>query len=334
VRPGQQAPLRIFVDAPEGYVTRGESPALRGALISRYAEAVRAMVPLPRELKLRVRVLRHDGTPEARGLAHASVTGSPHKSDAEVDDQGEVLLRGLAFLRGEKLTVSGRDPDGRSTTLEPLILDDESRELVVVVTLPEDPDLTISISGGTGDSFRSRGRPKTVQLGRGSITVTALRRNGLPAPDAKVLLSGPRGGSGRTDEQGRITFDRLPEGSYRLTLREPGLVATTMTVDLVDGEQATAVLREQAGRDGEVLVRDADGRPVAHARIAVRYPWREAHIQMVDGVQLLDLYTDLHGRCRLTDLPAAEVNVTATFGTRRAVGKLGSEGALELTFAR
>jgi hypothetical protein len=81
-------------------------------------------------------------------------------------------------------------------------------------------------------------------------------------------------------------------------------------------------VRETMGRSAMVRVLDTDGFPLPNVQILLELPWGEPHVQLIDGVQDLDHWTDLSGRCRFIDLPADAVEVTAKHGSRQVIGKL------------
>ncbi len=318
VRAGRDVDLKLWFSASDGYVSRHFHAVVRKAFISRYATAVRTTIPIARELRLRVRVLRHDGTPAVGASATATVTGAyvAHTSDT-ADASGGMTMEGLPFTRGERLLVYARDADGRVSPTERLILSDVERELLVTVRLPEDPPHgEVGVGGGIGGSFSRSRRQRRITRGTARLAIAATHRNGLVASGALVIVAGPANGGGRTDADGRVEFERLPAGTYTVTLREPGIVSTVKTVEIADGEALTVALRETQGRAATVSVVGVDGLPIPNVQIGVDLPWGAPHVQLVDGVQDLDLWTDLAGQTRLVDLPGEPVTVIAKLGSR------------------
>ena len=318
VRAGRDVDLNLWFTAPDGYVTRDGHAVVRKAFISRYATAVRTTIPIARELRLRVRVLRHDGTPAVGASATATVTGAyvAHTSDT-ADASGGITVEGLPFTRGERLLVYARDAEGRVSPTERLILSDVEREVVVTVRLPEDPPRgETGGGGGAGGAFSRSSGQRRITRGTARLAIAATHRNGLAASGALVVVAGPVNSKGRTDGDGRVEIEGLSAGIYTVTLREPGIVATSMTVEITDGETLTVALRETQGRAATVNVVDTDGLPIPNVRIEVDLPWGAPHVQLVDGVQDLDLLTDLAGNARLVDLPGEPVTVIAKLGSR------------------
>lgn len=326
VRAGRRADLKLWFDAPDGYVVvkRPGYSVPRSGFVSRYATAVRTTVPVARELRLRVRALRHDGSPAENATASISVTGDDLMSTTvTVGSSGESLVAGLPFVRGEHVIVRADDAEGRRSPTEEALLVDSDRELTMTVRLPkEPPNSAIGIGGGIGSAFSDRSARRRQPEGTGRLIVTVSRRNGLAAGGALVMLHGPVKHSDRADDAGRVEFDRLPAGKYRVHLREPGLVYATGDVELTDGESRTIALREPPGRAATVRVLDADGLPLPNVRVHVQLPWRSRHVQVNDGLQELDHWTDLSGRVRFTDLPKGKHVVVAEFGSRRAEAPL------------
>ena len=329
VRRGRDADFWIDVDAPEGWVLP-DSPVVRAGFISRYATAVRSTVPVAREVPLTVRVLRHDGSPAPDATISASVTGARTLSTTTTESTGGdgiATIRSLPFLRGERLTVSAMDADGRVAPTEEAVLVDADRPLSITLRLPEEAGGPwIGRGGGASSRFSCRADRRHLPAGTARLTVTLTRRNGLPAAGARVLLSGPNGRTGRANDAGRVEFVDLTAGTYRVTLREPGLVTTTDEVTLVDGESRAVAVQETAGRAATLRVVDADGLPLPNVRVVVELPWGEQHVQLDNaGVQRLDHWTDVSGRVRFTDLPAGKLSAVATLGSRRVVAELGDD---------
>jgi hypothetical protein len=323
VRPGRTAGFHLLFSAPDGYALMEEDGVERGAFVSRYAERVRTTVPVARELKLTVTVLTHDGKPAKGATVTASVTGRRStQSSVETAASGVARVTDLPFVRGERLSLSAFDFEGRRADGEEVLLVDADRELTVTLRLSKEPSNgAIGIGGGSGSSFVDRLRRRPPPDGSGRLSISATRRNGLPAAGAFLFARGPVSRTGRADEDGRLEFSGLPAGTYIVTMREPGLVATSQEVELVDGEARTIAVREIEGRTATVRVVDAEGLPLPNVRVSVRLPWGH-HVQVVDGVQDLDHWTDLSGRVRFVDLPSVPVTVTATLGSRSEKRKL------------
>ncbi len=334
LRRGGLADFAIGLDAPEGYVHPGNASLRRKGRVSRFADRVRATVPIPRELQLRVSVRRADGKAAPRASITTLLSGVTHPLPrATADHRGEATVRGVPFLRGETLLVTASDAHGRAGSATPVTLGNDWEGLDLAVDLPEEPNAAIGISHGGGVSFTSRSERSTATLGRAELRVSAFQSNGLPAAGALLQLSGPLSRRERADETGAVVFRNLPPGHYTVALREPGLVATAVDVDLSAGASQIISITEQPGRDASVVVRDEHGRPVPRVRLSVMLPWREAYVHLVDGTQDLDLLTDARGTFNLVNLPAVAVAVTATFGSRSASGTL-SEATLELVLRK
>ena len=334
IRAGRQADLKLWFWAPDGYVVvrRPGYSVPRSGFVSRYATSVRTTVPVARELQLRVQVLRHDGSPADGATVTTTVTGADAASSSDVvGASGENFVAGLPFVRGERLSVQAGDDEGRQSPTEEVLLVDSDRELTVTVRLPAAaPNSDIGVGGGMSSSRSGRPGKFIPPEGTGSLAIAVSRRNGLPAAGALVLVTGPVDRSDRADDAGRIEFDRLPAGKYRVHLREPGLVYATDDVELADGESRTIALAEAPGRAATVRVLDADGLPLPNALVQVDLPWGERHVQITDGAQELDHWTDLSGRVRFTDLPAGTLTVVVHFGSRRVNAPLEGD-AVDVT---
>jgi len=94
------------------------------------------------------------------------------------------------------------------------------------------------------------GKQAPPQLG---ILVVTVRRDddGTTVQDATVRITGPQVREGRTDASGRVTFDNLPAGDYRIDAIKDGFkpgaadttaaANTTRTADVVLGAQVLAI---------------------------------------------------------------------------------------------
>src|SRR5258706_8836303 len=67
-------------------------------------------------------------------------------------------------------------------------------------------------------------RPQRRPAGNATLAISVSDPTGAPVGDVKVTMSGPVSREART-ERGRIAFENLPAGSYRLRFEREGFVS-------------------------------------------------------------------------------------------------------------
>ena len=301
----------------EGEARRYPDPLRRSRLdrvLSRFATSFRVIEPLRREARVALRVLRPDGTPAAveDGLFvfYLGVDLEPIIDTAALSNA--LLLRGFGHLAGEPLTVRASVDMMSASGSVDLRADAADVPLLEL-------ELEPGGGGGSSSGFTGRygcGRKLTSGGGSGRIDVTVLGRNDLPLAD--VFVDGGAAGGGRTDAQGRLVLEGVPEATWRLRLIEPGIGFTEMDVRVDDGACVAVTLREGPSYPLSLDVRDETGAPARFARIEVLPERGAPWVHLVDGVQTLTVMTDESGRCDLPDLPWVDVKVRALFGSRSA----------------
>ncbi len=157
--------------------------------------------------------------------------------------------------------------------------------------------------------------------GAGSISLVVRHDDGRPAADTNVQLSSPA--AARTDALGRVRFDNLAPGTFKIEVLEPGFAHTSVSVALGQDEHASVALDEAHTRAVPLLVVDELGARVPFAAITVELPSGVAYVDLDGDIQNLTLFTDAAGGIQLRHLPLdGDVNVTATFGSRRGSVKI------------
>ena len=173
---------------------------------------------------------------------------------------------------------------------------------------------------------RDLSAPTTDQLstGKGTISgVVAVAGSGQPARRARVSLSSPDVGRGKTaitDDSGRFAFTALPEGRYNLSATKPGHIAGSYgqripgrsgtPIQLADGQQLR--LQLQIWRGGVITgtVLDETGEAIPNTPVRVfRYVFQGGQrvLQPGNGAQ-----TDDRGVYRVFGLLPGEFLVSAT----------------------
>jgi len=351
LRRGHNERLRFTVTPPSGHLADPLNPFAVSATISRFAVRAHARLALWPEVPLSIIVSDHEGRPASGASVSAISVGgkSIRTRSSPAGADGRVLVRGVPGLRGERVTGSAASADGLATMGFELRIDDFHAPLTARVALPPPRPLgtarnLIGMGGGAGGAFGGRGGRRSLSFGRCALYVHVLRRDGRPAKNALVRLRGPappaapRGAawtrSDRADDFGRVVFRGLVAGPVTVTVSEVGFLSPApVSLDL-SVEGATVTIREAWGRSLQILVLDATGLPVPHARITLGAVAGKPYACLIDDVQHLNLVTDRDGRCPLPDLAEGKVAVTAVFGSRRATVSARSGDALTITLPR
>jgi hypothetical protein len=244
------------------------------------------------------------------------------------DFRGETVVGGIPFLLGEKVILSASSEE-RSANSAPVMLRDRVEEVLLRVSLPkEDPPFSLE-GGGGGYIFGGRkGTHKTLTLGeRGRLRVKVLRRDGRVAGEVEVRVGGH---SAMTDESGIAVFPVVGVGDREARVSEPGFHTDVGKVVIKANAEAYVELHQAEGASGEVHVVDAEGSPVAGARLEVTTEGGVRYCLMLGDAQVLGIHTGADGRRTLPGLPPGTAKVTATFGSRRGEGTVTGGGTVEI----
>jgi hypothetical protein len=148
--------------------------------------------------------------------------------------------------------------------------------------------------------------------------VRVVRRRGGPASGVRVTCRAAKGRATFTsaaDADGVASFADLPEGTFTVSVAEPGFNEVSAQATLGPAGHADLVLTEPACcAPAAVRVVGTDGLPLPFARVAPRGYVAAGD----DDVQTLALWTDADGRCLLPNLPTDSGTVRVEFGTRSA----------------
>lgn len=129
-------------------------------------------------------------------------------------------------------------------------------------------------------------------------------------------------GNGRAvclDPDGRARLDGLAAGRYVAKLREAGLVAVSAAVEVSANGVAPVDLVEPEGGTVDVVLVDADGRPLPFGTFSVDLPSGLTWLDVDDdGAQRIDVFTDAAGRRVLGHVESGEVEVYASWASRTA----------------
>jgi hypothetical protein len=321
--------LRASVTEP-GWCSPTQLDLVREGRLCRYAERALITVPVPREAPVRVKVRDTARRPVAGATVSAWRSGA--RAEGTTGADGEAVLRGMPFQRGERLDVTAQF-EGRVSEVKAPPLASPDAELVVELELPDDPPTDIGIGGGFGGRYSSRSstRRRTPKEGTSSLVVQVLRRDGRPASGVRVGVKGPRSAGRTADDDGFIRIDGLPGGSYRVACTEHGLAQMVERLELAEGETRQVLLQEPAGRNLHLRVVDAQGRSLPGARIeisdATSHPW----VPLIDGVQHLDTFSDGTGEVRAAHVPEGTIQVTAFYGSRKTKAVINEGEPLVVT---
>jgi len=316
-----------------------------GVPISKYATSLEAVYPLRAEARVHVRGVEHDGAPilgiKIEGF---KVAGRYSSGRVRFQPDGEgVLVRGLPFFRRQPLEVlvlrpPEREPDGGEEIEEECCIEFEEEDsvggslaldwydratvgkgrfhrrperlVIIEARFAEDPDEGVVWSTGLWwEESVGTGVAPPFQGERGTLSVTVGRRDSGPAVGATVRCFNK---SATTDERGVAVLRDVPVGERTVRLDEPGLVMTTQKVQVVAGVVTRVTLREAHGGSLRVRVLAPDGEPAPFA--IIRLPSHAGWVDLDQGVQRLDPFTDVRGRRTLAHFPAGNWRVAASWG--------------------
>jgi hypothetical protein len=329
--PGSAKKDPVGITLPEeglpGYVAW--DPSVWRAGISRYTDRLLLVQPLRREARVEVHAEEYDGTP-ARGAYVSQLTIAGRTLRNELGDRqvyaGRCRLAGVPYFRAEEVSVQVE----RLHLAVDCDVEEEEPGLPYDIargqgTLPRDPDALLLLTarfprasrsgfggrGGGRSLFSSRcGKPRQ-RLPTGRVVATVLRRDGSPAAGALVRI---RGLYARADLRGEATLEHVAIGEHELGLRETGLVPTTCAVAVAAGRTTRVTLREAAGATVHVRVVDGEGEGLPYAILDL--PPAPEWVDLHEGVQRLDPFTDVEGRRTLRRMPIQRRRLAATYGSR------------------
>jgi len=290
------------------------------AVLSPYAREVEFVYPLRREVQVSVTPMEEEGGTARAEIQSLSVAGrTPADWSWKGDASGRLNVYGVPFLRNEVLELSVRRPDGTGFTKVRTVLPDHpAARLDLRVVLPKEDGLegpsdngAIGIGGGSSSSFSG---PRHAQLDN-AVLITVRRHNGLPAVNAPVTLG--RLSGQRTDAKGQVRFERVQAGAQRVTVRQAGLLPLTRSVDVREKGTTRVDLREGSGGIIDLLVVDEQGRPLSYAAVRVKTPSGLAWVDLQGKRQRIDPFTDHLGHRRLTHVETGDLELTASWGSRR-----------------
>ena len=302
-------------------------PPLSPHVVSPYARRLRAVQPLRAEQRVVVLGVDEEGRAKPLVIHRVAFDAWPVSGWQAVPDAFDrMVLTGVPFLRGERLTVWGGPTQGPlADCTEPssvFLPAQPAAEVQVRIVLPdvlieesEELEEEMGIGGIRSGQHRWR-RPSTPPDTK--VHVRVLRRDGSPAVGAAVDagVGGLAHTAARTDLQGRVTLRGVPPGARTITVRQIGLLPIEATVEVREGAPTHAVLREPAGGSLDICVLDPDKNPLPAARLQVATPSGLPWIDMHGTTQRIDPYTDHRGRRRLRDLEAGTHRVSVRWGSR------------------
>jgi protocatechuate 3,4-dioxygenase beta subunit len=279
-----------------GYVQEPASMAARGGDVAPGTREVVHDVVLQRAAVVTGRVLSKDGTP----LPGAAVV-------LRGGDGGGGMDAGFAMLFGGSTATSAEDGSYLLDTARPTKAARVVAQLEGHVNSSTEP-----FDVPAGGSVRA---PDLVMRRGAGLEVRVVDPNGAPAPGARVevkhdasneiatdLFASMRGEADvLTDASGVAHVKHLAAGKVTLTATRAGSAAARATVEIPADDQASVAAEVRLRRGGTVsgTVLDAEGKPVAGARITA---WNPAG----DGDQWMPhrtARTDAEGRFRVEDLP-------------------------------
>ena len=255
------------------------------------------------------RVVDQAGLPVVGASILAATTSSLLEVDlatpvGTTDDEGRFAATG--FARGSVTVAVRRNPDAEWVLAEPQDIATD-----VVVILPTQHDLTLIVTGETGQPVDE----VALELlgGRRDEATLSIRRLGLIRPiDFSDRL---------TRANGQWSIAGLDRGEYLVAIGAPGHATALREVDLEEDRVVEVELERDAVHD--VFVSTRSGRPIRNAAISARAIDSPSPMPVHCG------FTDGDGYLRVTRMSETDVHVTARHpaygaveGTTRARGEL------------
>ncbi len=156
---------------------------------------------------------------------------------------------------------------------------------------------------------------KRTTEGTARATVTVVRRNGEPARGSTVSIAGQHV---MTDAYGRATLSTLPDGRHRVFAALPGMVCAKSEIHVSAGRPATDLrLTEPKGLTIDLAVEDHRGTPTPYAQVYVAQESGNPWVDLQDGVQRLDRYTDYLGKKRLCHVEPGKIKIIVAWACKR-----------------
>lgn len=331
---GQTARVAVDLKVPRGYVRADRN--VFGTWISPEAKRLEAHVPLRVEAEIIVSI---KGDLQIRDPA--KLTGTVYLANASryasnrftLDGFGRLRVAGLPHFARELVEVDltygdksitgsgrlGRDPS------DPLVIEAASKKLkppeaeAIWSSVSFDDDLWVEFFGElnlqrTVYTQAVEADPKTT----GRIAARVFRADGTPAEGAVVhLIHGDQVLFTRKD--GRVLFQGLEPGPERLAVLGAGTVAFH-AIEVVAGQEGRAEIRADLGGRIRLEVVDEEGEPVPYAEVTIEQPSEWEWVEVVDGVQRVDPFTNHRGVRTFHRVEAGTVTVNALYGSRYARG--------------
>lgn len=147
--------------------------------------------------------------------------------------------------------------------------------------------------------------------GPGQLEVRYVDREGRAIPRARISVGSPYA---LTDEEGWARWSSFAVGEYEIQAQGAGHVPTTRTVRVEAGRTTRVVLTASPRGWMDLYVLGPDGDPLPHAVFDVYLPSRLPWIDLQDGVQRLDPFTDERGHRHLDRLEPGKVTLDVLHG--------------------
>ena len=304
-----------------------ESPKF-SCRISPYAKRIIARYPLRRETDIYLDVQSEDTHPfEIRRARGSLETDTLDSLSVVADTLNRLRLRGVPFYRGARLSLLFQTSDGtRGANVEARLgaTHDQPLRLPVKVSRLFYNDVSSYTNGmKLGIDVRSFIKApmppldffRNVQrLGDLAVEIKVVRRNGEPARGAEVWVESS---SRVTDELGIARFSALAAGTHRVVVLGSGIVGMKRSIDLNSGDTTfLTTFMEPRGATLEVHVTDTKGLRLPFAEVVVTRAGIGSWIDLHEGTQRIDNFTDEHGTRLLRHLPPGKTSIEVKYGSQ------------------
>ena len=328
-RPGMWTSISLSIDVPRGWAGALWHDRYLSEPISPVATSLHRTVALRRETVYEIEVVDPDGNPWAGDFEASVRSGYAWTAAPERTGVPNVwTLHGAARLRGEPTTISVVPGDtwGAATVAVP---EDAAGPVRVELARYRRRVLRCGGCGGCSSIWDDAGALATTGSTRVEVVVRTTdgrtaRGVTVRAERALERVTGEnewtleeQAATKTADADGRVVFENVEAGDLEIVAFAPGFAWTSVKT-AVGGDRLRVDVAEDASPAALLRVEDADGRPIAGARIEVDRFRDDAWASLVDGVQEIEPVTGPGGAARLPKIGGLPVDVTVTFGSRTA----------------
>ncbi|MDJ0973262.1 MAG: carboxypeptidase-like regulatory domain-containing protein [Planctomycetota bacterium] len=336
VEENQRERVTLATDVPHGWILH-DNPAWETWVTPR-ARSLAVRFPLRPEAWIVVQLPDGLRAPDVDALhGRIRISAQPHvPAGIELDGPGRLRIRGLPHLQGETVDVkiafdesyvTGSASMGVDPAV-PVVIETEAKRIdedgvAFFAALYGHPTQRL-IGFDLERALPMRGPrsqwPGAVSEdaeggGSGRLELHVRRPDGTPAAGALVHLR-VRSQTLRADREGRVLFRAVETGDLFPRVTGAGVPLEPSGLSVASGETRRITIQGHEGGRVALTVVDEGGDPVPYAQIGVKQPSGVDWVDLRDGVQRVDPYTNHRGERTLNHVEPGSVRVMARFGSR------------------